>query len=33
MASLVERNEADLVDTRRCRGQRGGRGHDYGPRL
>jgi len=33
MASLVERNEAGLVDTRRCRGQRGGRGHDYGPRL
>jgi len=33
MASLVERNEAGLVDTRRCRGQRGGRGHDYGSRL
>src|SRR3989442_8277487 len=33
MASLVERNEAGVGDRRRCRGQRGGRGHDYGSRL
>ena len=33
MASLVERNEAGLVDTSRCRGQPRRRGHDYGSRL